>query len=182
MNWPLYSFTSSRMGCHWLGGMLWQQDLAVALLGPKEVICHSAGRRSPNPLRPPSGCRDIALLALPPRRGVTDLPHHSPANAAWKLVLILWHCGKNSIPWVLVVLPSARLKPSVQVWKTQCSQLHVNPASIPPPALTSSGRFKYLWAKHSSSSPQECASGRKRHQAKPNHSSAISFCGCNYLL
>lgn len=95
------------MGCEWLGGMLWQWDIVVALLCLKELICHSARRRSPNPLCPPSGCRHVALLALPPRRGVTDLSHHSPANAVWKSVLILWHCGKNGIPWVPVALLSA---------------------------------------------------------------------------
>lgn len=153
MNCPLCSFAISRMGCQWLDGMLWRGDLAVALLWLKEVICHSARRRSPNPLRPPSGCRHTALLALPPRRGVTDLPHHSSANAAWKSVLLLQHCSKNSIPWIPVVFLRACLKPSVQVRKTECSQLHVNPATIHPPALTFWGRFEYLWAKHSSLSP-----------------------------
>lgn len=90
---------------------------------------------------------------LPPRRGVTDLPHHSRACAAWKSVLVWWHCIKNSIPRVPAVLLSACLKPLVQAWKTQCSQLHVNPVTIPPPALTSSGTFKCLWAKNSSLSP-----------------------------
>lgn len=98
MNWPLCIFAVSRMGCEWLGGMLWQWDVVVALLWLKELICHSARR---------SGWRHVALLALPPRRGVTDLPHHSPANAVWKSVLILWHSGKNGIPWVPVALPSA---------------------------------------------------------------------------
>lgn len=153
MNWPLYSSAVSRMGCQWLGGMLWQWDLAVALLGLKEVICHSARRRSPNPLHPPSGSRHLALLAYLPEEGSQTYPIIHVHGAAWKSVLVWWHCIKNSIPRVPAVLLSACLKPLVQAWKTQCSQLHVNPVTISPPALTSSGTFKCLWAKNSSLSP-----------------------------
>lgn len=153
MKWPLCSSAISRMGCQWLGGMLWQWDLAVTLLGLREVICHSAQRRSPNPLHAPSGCRHLALLGYLPGEGSQTYPiihgHMLPENEC----LYLWHCIMNSIPPAPALLLSACLEPLVQVWKTECSQLQVNPATIPPPALTSSGTFKCLWAKNSSMSP-----------------------------
>lgn len=145
MNWPLCIFAVSRMGCQWLGGMLWQWDIVVALLWMKEVICHSARRRSPNPLCPLSGWRRVALHALPPRRGVTDLPTPSfTCKFCLKIsanIMTLW---QEQHPMSSCSLSECL----VQVRETECSQVHANPATVHPPALTSSGRFEYLWAKN----------------------------------
>lgn len=97
MNWPLCSCAISRMGCRWLGGMLWQWDLAVALLGPKEVIRHSAQRRSPNPLHPPRGCRHLVLLGYLPGEGSQTYPAIH-VQMLPEMSVMLWLCVKDGIP------------------------------------------------------------------------------------
>lgn len=168
------------MGSWGLGCRLGQLDVAIALPWLKKVICHSSWRRSPNPLCPLSRCRHRAPQMLPPRRGLTDLPHHSPASTAWKSRLALQHCKqrvKNRTPPAPAVLLGTITKAlsvagclliqrcsTRQLWLPKVGS-DISGLGVPP----------FL--------PQECASGCKRRQAKPNHhSSVISFCGYNYLL
>lgn len=153
MNWPLCSSAISRMGCQGLGGMLWQWDLAVALLGLKEVICHSARRRSPNPLHSPRGCRHLALPGYLPEKGSQTYPiihvHMPPENQCFCYDTALRTASHEFLKscWEHVWSPWSRYE------RLSVHNFMLIQQQTLQPVLTSSGTFKCLWAKNSSLSP-----------------------------
>lgn len=157
----------SRMASRGLGCRLGQLDVAIALPWLKEVICHSTWRRSLNP----------------------------PPNPAPSLTCK--HCLK--IKALLAALqaacqeqhPTSSCSPAGHMPKAPCTSMKA--LSVAGCLLIQRCSTRQLWLPKVGSDisglgvppflPQECASGCKRRQAKPNHhSSAISFCGYNYLL
>lgn len=163
MKWPLCSSAISRMGCQWLGGMLWQWDLAVTLLGLREVICHSAQRRSPNPLHAPSGCRHLALLGYLPGEGSQTYPiihtHMLPENECLYYGTALWTASHQLLHscWVHVWSPWCRYE-RLSVHNFKWIQ-QLSPHQLWLPQVPSNASGPRIPPCH----PQECASGHKRY-------------------
>lgn len=100
---------------------------------------------------------------LPPRRGVTDLPHHSRAYAAWKWVLIYGTALRTASHeflhscWVHVWTPWCRYE-RLSIHNFMRIQ-QLSPHQLWLPQVPSNASGPRILPCH----PQECASGHKRY-------------------